>query len=168
VAEWSERLGGRDDAGDAPDGGGEPAASGVGRATPVIATSSATGAGLQELAGVLLRMVPVEAHPSAEVPTRSIAGSLAEPEQLAEHMVFRPAERSGFSVERVGEHAFAVRGVAVERLLQRFDVDNDDAMAYVEGRLQRLGVIRALEAQGFQAGDELRIGDLALELDSAG
>ncbi|HXB64843.1 MAG TPA: GTPase ObgE [Solirubrobacteraceae bacterium] len=168
VAEWSERLGGRDDAGDEPDDGGEPAAGGVGWATPVIATSSATGAGLQELAGVLLRMVPMEAHLSAELPTRSIAGSLAEPEQLAEHMVFRPAERSGFAVERVGEHAFAVRGGAVERLLQRFDVDNDDAMAYVEGRLQRLGVIRALEAQGFQPGDELRIGDVALELDSAG
>ncbi len=165
VAEWSERLGGEErvgDAGDAPDPGG------VGGATPVIATSSATGAGLQELAGLLLRMVPVEAHLPAEAPTTSSAGSQAEPEQLAEHMVFRPAERTGFKVERVDDHAFAVHGAAVERLLQRFDVDNDDAMAYVEGRLQRLGVIRALEAQGFQPGDELRIAGVVLELDSVG
>jgi GTP-binding protein len=86
-------------------------------------------------------------------------------EQLAEHMVFRPAERVGFTVERVGRGAFAVLGPSVERLLQRFDADNEDAMAYVEGRLRRLGVLRALEAQGFQPGDELRIAGVALELD---
>ena len=77
------------------------------------------------------------------------SGSLAEPEQLAEHMVFRPAERTGFKVERVGEGAFAVRGPSVERLLQRFDVENDDAMAYVEGRLRRLGVLRAWRTRAF-------------------
>ena len=89
-----------------------------------------------------------------------------EPEELAEHMVFRPAGRTGFKVERVGESAFEVRGPSVERLLARFDVENDDAMAYVEGRLRRLGVLKALEAQGFQPGDELRIAGVALELDS--
>ena len=67
-----------------------------------------------------------------------------------------PRERTGFKVERVGEGAFAVRGPSVERLLQRFDVENDDAMAYVEGRLRRLGVLRALQDEGFQPGDELR------------
>ena len=60
-----------------------------------------------------------------------------------------------------------VRGRPVERLLVRFDIENDDAMAYVEGRLRRLGVLRALEAEGFQPGDELRIAGVALELDPA-
>jgi len=82
-------------------------------------------------------------------------------------MVFRPAERTGFKVERVGEGAFAVRGPSVERLLQRFDVENDDAMAYVEGRLRRLGVLRALQDEGFQPGDELQIAGVVLELDAA-
>jgi GTP-binding protein len=146
VAEWSRRLGAD---------------------TPVVAPSSATGAGLAGLAGELLRLVPAgERLPAdrstAQAPRSRIA---AEPEELAEHMVFRPAERTGFKVERVGEHAFAVRGPTVERLLQRFDVENDDAMAYVEGRLRRLGVLSALEAQGFQPGDELRIAGVALELE---
>ncbi len=143
VAEWSERLG--------PD-------------VPVVATSSATGAGLAELAGELLRRVPVVCPPTEEHLTPR---ATAEPEQLAEHMVFRPAQRTGIIVERVGPGAFAVRGRPVERLLQRFDVENEDAMAYVEGRLRRLGVLRALEAEGFQPGDELRIAGVALELDSA-
>jgi GTP-binding protein len=145
IAEWSERLGGE---------------------VPVLATSAATGAGLAELAGELLRLVPAAA-PSTEA--ASPGGAPApEVEALAEHMVFRPAERSGFTVERVAPHAFAVRGRAVERLLVRFDVDNEDAMAYVEDRLRRLGVLRVLEAQGFEPGDELQIAGVVLELDSAG
>ncbi len=141
----------------------------LGGGVPVIATSAATGAGLAELGATLLRLVPV-AEPAAAgqvAQERPRSGALAEPEQLAEHMVFRPAERTGFKVERVGEGAFAVRGPSVERLLQRFDVENDDAMAYVEGRLRRLGVLRALQDEGFQPGDELRIAGVVLELDAA-
>ena len=155
VAEWSGRLG------EWPES--------LGGDVPVIATSAATGAGLAELGATLLRLVPVgervAAGQVAEVAASS--GNLAEPEQLAEHMVFRPAERTGFKVERVGEGAFAVRGPSVERLLQRFDVENDDAMAYVEGRLRRLGVLRALQDEGFQPGDELQIAGVVLELDAA-
>ncbi len=155
VAEWSGRLGKWSESlGD----------------VPVIATSAATGAGLAELAATLLRLVPVgERATTGQVAEETASsGSLAEPEQLAEHMVFRPAERTGFKVERVGEGAFAVRGPSVERLLQRFDVENDDAMAYVEGRLRRLGVLRALQDEGFQPGDELQIAGVVLELDAAG
>ncbi|HEY2766783.1 MAG TPA: GTPase ObgE [Solirubrobacteraceae bacterium] len=150
VAEWTERLG-----------------SGV----PVLATSSATAAGLAELAADLLhRVSSVTAVAPADEPAlhrpapRDNSLDLGE-EQLAEHMVFRPAERSGFSVERIAPGVFAVRGRPVERLLERFDVENEDAMAYVEGRLRRLGVLRALDAEGFEPGDELRIAGVALELD---
>ncbi len=40
---------------------------------------------------------------------------------------------------------------------QRYDLDNDDALAYLEGRLRRIGVLGALEAEGFQPGDEIEI-----------
>jgi GTPase len=153
VAEWSERLG--------PD-------------VPVLATSSATGAGLRELAAELLRRVPAQGHAGGEAGARPADGGgegtrRDEPasEVLAEHMIFRPAERSGFSVELLEPGVFEVRGRQVERLLARFDVENEDAMAYVEGRMRRLGVLRALEAAGFQPGDELRIAGMALELDAA-
>jgi GTP-binding protein len=151
VAEWSARLG--------PE-------------VPVIATSSATGTGLQELANELFQRVPAAVRADEDAAaTGNTAPVVAIQEaaggELAEHMVFRPAERTGFSVERVQPGVFAVRGRPVERLLARFDVENDDAMAYVEGRLRRLGVLRALEAEGFQPGDELRIAGVALELDPA-
>jgi GTP-binding protein len=145
VVQWSERLG--------PE-------------VPVLATSAATGAGLSELAGELLRQVPVAAAPAAEPHAVRAAASRPE-EELAEHMVFRPAPRTGITVECVGPGSFVVRGRPVERLLARFDVANEEAAAHVEGRLRRLGVLRALEAEGFQPGDELRIAGVALELDPA-
>ena len=86
-------------------------------------------------------------------------------EDLAEHMVFRPNAGKGFQVERTGAGAFAVRGRGIERLLQRYDVENEDAMAYLEERLRRIGVLGALEAEGFQPGDELEVGGVTFELD---
>jgi GTPase len=144
IAQWSERLG--------PE-------------VPVLATSSATGAGVQELAAELLRRVPALVLPAPESGV-SDGGRASEGEpELAEHMVFRPAASSGFVVERVAAGSYAVSGRGVERLVARYDVNNEDAMAYLEGRLRKIGVLRALEAEGFQAGDDLEIAGLTFELD---
>jgi len=86
-------------------------------------------------------------------------------EDLAEYMVFRPAAGKGFQIERTGAGAFAVRGRGIERLLQRYDIENEDAMAYLEERLRRIGVLGALEAEGFQPGDELEVAGMTFELD---
>jgi GTP-binding protein len=152
----------------------------LGEDVPVIATSSATGAGLRELGGELLRRVAPagagSADPARAPGAQDSAGAAADAaaprsaadgagEQLAEHIVFRPAAASGFSVERLGPRSFAVRGRGIERLLARYDVDNDDAMAYVEGRLRRIGVLKALQAEGFQPGDEIEIAGVTFELD---
>jgi len=137
----------------------------LGADVPVLATSSATGAGVAELAGLLLRLVPDAAPSSAEL---AQAGALAGEQELAEHMVFRPAASTGFQIEQLRDGAFAVRGRGIERLLERFDVDNDDAMAYLEGRLRRIGVLSALEAEGFQPGDEIEIAGVTFELDPGG
>ncbi len=142
VREWSQRLGPQ---------------------MAVIATSSATGAGIDELAGELLRRVPAltrepqDGLAAAEAPQADL--------ELAEHMVFRPAAPSGFVVERAGDRSFKVTGKGVERLIARYDIDNEDAMAYLETRLRKIGVIRALEAEGFQAGDEIEIAGVAFELE---
>ena len=154
----------------------------LGEGVPVIVTSSATGAGLDELAGELSRRVrPREAHAEEgggdgiETSTTNTGdtGALARAgrageggeEDLAEYMVFRPAAGKGFQVERTGEGAFAVKGKGIERLLQRYDVENEDAMAYLEERLRRIGVMGALEAEGFRPGDELEVGGVTFELD---
>jgi GTP-binding protein len=147
----------------------------VGPEAPVIVTSSATGQGIADLGVELLRRVTPRdmssARPHATV-ANGHAGAATDAtaeEDLAEHMVFRPlADRAGglgFRVERVGPGAFAVRGRGIERLFARYDVDNEDAMAYLEGRLRRIGVIGALESHGFQPGDEIEIAGVTFELD---
>ena len=126
----------------------------LGGDVPVFVTSSVTGEGLSELSAQLLRSVPVELPD--EVP--------GEPE-LAEHLTFRPAPGRGFRVERDGHGTFRVLGEGIDRLLARHDLDNEEALAHVEARLRQIGVIRALEAQGFQAGDGVEIAGVPFELD---
>jgi GTP-binding protein len=58
-----------------------------------------------------------------------------------------------------------VSGRGIERLLARYDIENEEAMAYFEGRLRRIGVLRALEAEGFEPGDEIEIAGVTFELD---
>jgi GTPase len=138
----------------------------LGEETPVIATSSATGAGITELRGELLRRVPVPPPaPGAGERAEEERERAEEEQELAEHMVFRPGAAAGFRVERLARGSFAVRGRRVERLLARHDVENEEAMAYVEQRLRRIGVLAALEAEGFHPGDEVEIGGVTFELD---
>jgi GTP-binding protein len=119
----------------------------------VVATSAATGEGLEELSNAIFREVP---PPERE----------AEPaEAPATHRVYRPGRGDAYSVERTGPGAFRVEGERVERLIARHDVDNDEALRYVEERLRSLGVIRALEAAGFEPGDDVEIGGIVFELD---
>ena len=121
---------------------------------PVHVTSAVTGAGIEALAGELLGAVPIERGGGAPEPAA----------ELAEHQVFRPAAGRGFRVERTGPGRFRVEGDGIARLVARFDVDNEDALAYVEARLRRIGVIRALEEEGFEPGDDVEIGGVQFEL----
>ena len=128
----------------------------LGEEVPVFVTSAATGQGLDALALELGRRVPLLPGPDD--------GILPDDVPAAEHRVFRPAANRGFSVERTGDGAFRVAGDGVERLLLRHDLDNDEALAHVENRLRRMGVISALEAQGFEPGDDVEIAGVLFEL----
>ena len=120
----------------------------------VVVTSSATSQGLAELAGAISRNVPEEIEVVPE-----------EREALAEHRVYRPGADEGFRVERTPDGSFRVTGRGIERLIERHDVENEEALRYIEERLRVLGVIRALEAQGFEPGDDVEIGGIVFELD---
>jgi GTPase len=120
----------------------------------VFATSAATGEGLDELAGAIFRNVPEE--PREEQAAEDTA---------ATHRVYRPGRGDSYSVERTGPGAFRVEGERVELLIARHDVDNDEALRYVEERLRALGVVKALQSAGFEPGDDVEIGGIVFELD---
>jgi GTP-binding protein len=123
---------------------------------PVVVTSSVTGAGLDELRRELLRRVPVA---PAGLPDG------AGEDEVAEFAVLRPAAARAFSVDRGPAGEWRVRGEAVERLIARHDLESEDALALVERRLGRMGVIAALERAGFEPGDDVEIGGVLFELD---
>jgi GTP-binding protein len=126
----------------------------TGGALAVVVTSAVTGQGIDVLRRLIAGAIPEERVEAAPVE-----------EALAEHRVYRPGAGEGFEVERTGQNAWRVSGRGVERLIARHDVDNEEAMRYVEDRLRTIGVIRALEAKGFQAGDDVEIGGVVFELD---
>jgi GTPase len=132
----------------------------VGDEVPVLLTSSATGLGLDDLKRELLRLVP----PAEPVSATAAAGE----DDVAEYAVFRPAAGRQFAVERVGQGEFRVSGEAVDRLIARYDMDNEEAQAHVERRLQRMGVLAALQREGFEPGDDVEIGGVLFELDPSG
>jgi GTPase len=137
AAEWRERLG---------------------EDVPVVVTSAATGHGTRELAAVLARVVP----PAETAPPEP---SEEEEPDLAEHMTFRPGAGRGYSVERLGEGRWRVSGQGVERLVERHDLENEEALAYLEERLRAIGVIAALSDAGFEPGDDVEIAGVEFELD---
>ncbi|UUY06346.1 Obg family GTPase CgtA [Svornostia abyssi] len=75
-----------------------------------------------------------------------------------------PPPTRAFTSSRWRRGVFRVSGPPVERLLARHDLENDEALAHIEYRLGRMGVIRALEAAGFEPGDDVEIAGMVFEL----
>ncbi len=111
-----------------------------------LRVSAVTRVGLDELLGRIAALV--EEARAAEVRD--------EP-----YVVLRP-EPEGFSVVREGDHEWRVRGRPAERAVALADLTDDEALAYVQQRLRRMGVERALARAGVRDGDVVRIGPLEL------
>jgi GTP-binding protein len=109
--------------------------------------SAVTGQGVRDLVGRMASLV----H---EARQRS-----PEPEGL---VVIRP-EVSGAVLERVDEHEFRLVGREVERVVALNDVTTPEALSYIDGRLERLGVLKMLTRAGAQEGDVVWIGDFSFE-----
>ncbi len=137
VAEWEERVGER--------------------ALGVLAASSATGDGLDELRRRILDALP-------ELEPAPAPGAEPSDEFEAEHRVYRPAGEGGYWVEREDDGGFRILGRGVEMLFERHDTKNEEALAYLEQRLKEMGVLAALDRAGFEAGDDVRVGEHEFEL----
>jgi GTP-binding protein len=114
---------------------------------PQLTMSAVTGQGVQE---VLYRLADLVAEARAAEP---------EPEGF---VVIRP-EVEGVMVTREGEHEFRVAGRQAERAVALSDVTDRQALAYIDARMKRLGVDKALARAGAQPGDVVRVGAFSFE-----
>jgi GTPase len=77
-------------------------------------------------------------------------------------VVHRPAAE-GISVERSEDGAWVVRGRAAERAVNVNDLTNVQALDFVQQRLRRLGVDKAVARAGAREGETVRIGKFEFE-----
>ena len=109
-----------------------------------LRVSSVTGLGVSEVTGELARMVTA-ARTAEPAPTGAV--------------VHRPEVRE-IGVSRSDDGSWTVNGRAAVRAVALSDLTDPEALAYAQGRLDRLGVDKALAKAGAAPGDVVHIGDL--------
>ena len=109
-----------------------------------LRVSSVTGLGVSEVTGELARMVTA-ARTAEPAPTGAV--------------VHRPEVRE-IGVSRSDDGSWTVSGRAAVRAVALSDLTDPEALAYAQGRLDRLGVDKALAKAGAAPGDVVHIGDL--------
>ncbi len=77
-------------------------------------------------------------------------------------VVLRP-EPTGAVVERTDDGEYVLLGRDVERVVALNDVTTPEALAYIDQRLERLGVLRLLARAGVADGDVVHIGEFSFE-----
>ncbi|MBM3148117.1 MAG: GTPase ObgE, partial [Actinobacteria bacterium] len=124
---------------------------GFGAACPVVAVSNASGAGLSMLVDAMQRALP----PVGE----------SAPEVLRPVPVLRPGgdRTADFVVVREGR-SWRVRGAALERLVAKADLENEEAVAYLQQVMERAGVSTALRRAGAEPGAAVLVGEREFEL----
>jgi len=85
----------------------------------------------------------------------------AEPER--ERFVIHRPEPAGVIITRGDDGSWRVVSRQAERAVALSDITNAGALAYAQGRLDRLGVNKALRKAGVAEGDTVRIGTFAFE-----
>jgi GTP-binding protein len=120
------------------------------------AVSAQTGDGLKDLVRILAEAMERARAAQAE------AEAAAEAETAA--TVLRPADGrlDSFIVEVVGD-SFVVHGFQMERLFAKADLDNEDAVRYLQQVIERAGLNDALRRAGAVPGDTVVVGQSEFE-----
>ena len=79
-------------------------------------------------------------------------------------VIHRPA-LEGVRIERERDGVYRVIGRAAERAVALSDLTNPEALAYVDHRLKRLGVGKALARAGARAGDTVLVGAFSFDFE---
>ena len=117
-----------------------------------------------------MTVVPVSSATGWNMPALvdAIAAALPEPTPIevapAQPPILRPGQDrvSKFSVER-SEDGFRVHGAALERLVAKANLDNEEAVVYLQQVMERAGVSEALRRAGARPGDPVLVGDQEFE-----
>ncbi len=122
--------------------------------------SALTGEGVESLKNA----IGTKVHELREA-ARAEAENQQQYDQVWEFQ--RLARDEAFEVVRLSEDVYRVQGPRVERLVVQTDWENEEAISYMQHRMKRMGVDKALEEAGARDGDEVRILGYAFNYESA-
>ncbi|MDP2183063.1 MAG: Obg family GTPase CgtA, partial [Actinomycetota bacterium] len=120
-----------------------------------FAVSALTGEGIDPM----LRSIAARVYDLRRVEARS-------EERFEAEWVHTVRDDRTFEVRRFGD-GWVVEGRGVERMVIMTEMDNEEALAFLQKRLVKAGVERALEEAGAFDGDEIIIAGRAFEFSSA-
>ncbi len=122
---------------------------------PVYEISSVTHQGVSKLMSDTANLVAEVEEERAQEEPKTV-------ENTKEYK-YKAPQKNEFTVERVGEHEFVVKGEQLERLVQMTNLDHQDGIMRLARRLKRLGVDDALREKGAVNGDDVAIGKFVFE-----
>ena len=110
--------------------------------------SSVTGEGINEILDVIsktLKTLPYE-----------------ELFEIEDKVVYNLEEEEKFKIEKIS-NKFVITGKAIERLMGRINIDDNESMYYFHKSLTNLGIDENLKQMGIKEGDIVKILDYELE-----
>ncbi len=123
---------------------------------PYFEVSAVTGAGLD----AMMRSV---AERVFELRRAAVPAEVA-PQKVWKH---ETSDEHTFHVANLGGHVFEVTGRGIERMVIMTEWGNEEAIAFLQKRLVKAGVEKALTEAGAVDGDEIRIAGRAFEFEGA-
>jgi len=123
-------------------------------------TSAVTGEGIEALKAA----IGTKVHELREA-ARSEDAQMPHYDHVWERR--RQERERRFKVVELSDGIFRVTGIQVERMVVQTDWENEEAIAFLQHRLKRMGVEGALEEAGACDGDEIRIVGRAFEFESS-
>lgn len=124
---------------------------------PYFEVSAATGQGMDAL---ILRVGEMVHGLRAQI-VREAAASDGR-------YIHTPVRERGFEVKRSDSGGYQVVGRGIERMVIMTELDNDEAVAFLQRRLLRAGVEKALIEAGACDGDEITIAGATFEFEGVG
>ncbi|GAA2870516.1 MAG: GTPase ObgE [Lactobacillus sp.] len=121
---------------------------------PVYAISSVTHKGVDKLMQDAATLVEEVEKQKQEEPKVT---------QKTREYKYQAPKKNEFTVEKVGDHEYVVKGASLERLVQMTNLDHQDGIMRLARKLKNLGVDDALRAKGAVDGDDVAIGDFSFE-----
>lgn len=124
---------------------------------PYFEVSAVTGAGLDELVTACAAQVSqLRLEVSSDAPTVDFNAAVERARMRRDKRI---------TIEREERDVWRVHGGAIERMVVQTDWDNEEAVAYLQRRFNRIGLDDLLAKQGCVHGDEVRILGFAFTYD---